>query len=174
MPVTEDHFPEALEIILREEGGYSNNRHDAGGATNYGVTQATWSNWLGHPATDDDIRSLTAAKVAPLYEGRYWRAASCNKLPAGADLFVFDASVQHGVSRALRWLQAAAGVTIDGKIGPATLAAVVKTPGLLDGMSNMRRHFYQNLPTFNVFGHGWLARLDRITTTAHEWAQETS
>ena len=34
-------FLKAIDIIFGNEGGYSNHRNDKGGATNFGITQAT-------------------------------------------------------------------------------------------------------------------------------------
>ena len=35
----------AFDLLMINEGGYVNNKHDKGGKTNYGVTQATFNAW---------------------------------------------------------------------------------------------------------------------------------
>ena len=52
----------------------------------------------------------TLEACAPLYA-----------LPAGIDLAIYDCAVNQGLGRARRLLQQAAGVTVDGKIGPVTM-----------------------------------------------------
>ena len=42
----ENLFETALLFVLKWEGGYVNNKYDKGGATNYGITQNTYNNWL--------------------------------------------------------------------------------------------------------------------------------
>lgn len=38
-------FQFALKIVLEFEGGFSEDPQDKGGATNYGITQSTYSQW---------------------------------------------------------------------------------------------------------------------------------
>jgi lysozyme family protein len=38
-------FDNALRIVLQLEGGYSNDPFDRGGATNYGIVQATYNDY---------------------------------------------------------------------------------------------------------------------------------
>lgn len=163
-----DRFATCLPLILQHEGGYVDDHRDRGGPTNLGVTQHALSDWLGHPASVDDVRALTGEKVAPLYEARYWRAAACDHLPAGLDYAVFDIAVNSGPGRAIRFLQEAAGATADGAIGPKTMAAVAAHPPsvVIRNLSAIRSDFYRAQPEFDHFGKGWLARLAEVTAQA--------
>ena len=38
-------FREALEKVLKHEGGYVNDKNDLGGETNLGVTKKTYTQW---------------------------------------------------------------------------------------------------------------------------------
>ena len=60
------------EVIERFEGGYSNHPADRGGPTNMGITQATLSEYLGRPASVDEVRSLSRAQAVAIYRSR-WR-----------------------------------------------------------------------------------------------------
>lgn len=84
---------------------------------------------------------------------------------------VFDAAVNQGVSRAARFLQLAAGVKADGKIGPVTLAAVrsawIANPrDLLREISVRRALHYSGLSIFTRFGRGRFRRLFDAAMTA--------
>ena len=59
------NFAEALGLTLRHEGGFVNNPKDPGGATNKGVTLATFSLFLGRQATVDVKRSDKGKAVGP-------------------------------------------------------------------------------------------------------------
>jgi len=170
--VSAANWERTLAFTLGEEGGFVNDSRDPGGATNLGVTLRTWEDWTGRPASVDDIRALTEADVAPLYHARYWNAVKGDDLPSGVDLICFDTAVNCGPRRAVRWLQDAAGVMADGIFGPATLRAVRDTDRdeLIDHVSQDRRLHYQASPNFPTFGRGWIARLSRVTTLAHQWA----
>lgn len=161
-------FTDCLPRVLQDEGGFVDDPKDPGGATKLGVTQATLSHWLKHPATIDDVKALTADTVAPIYEASYWRAAACNQLPAGVDYMVFDMAVNSGPGRAVRFLQEAVGVPGDGAVGQVTLDAIAKlTPvDIINAISARREAFYRDQSTFLHFGAGWLSRLTRVTKLA--------
>jgi lysozyme family protein len=175
-PITHpDRFPKALAIVLKHEGGYVNHPQDPGGRTNLGVTQRVWEAWIGKPANEAIMRSLTVDMVAPLYRQKYWDKVRAPELPPGLDLHVFDFGVNAGPSRAIRYLQMMIGAGADGKFGPETrrklasflernsLAATVKGYGIL------REQYYRQLRTFPTFGRGWLRRNREVTASALEW-----
>lgn len=161
-------FAACLPVILASEGGFVDDPHDPGGATNLGVTLATLSSWLGHTATIADVEALTPEAVAPIYQARYFNAAHANDCPAGVDLMVFDEAVNQGVGRAITSLQIAAGVPADGRFGPRTLAAVrgAEPEVLINAIAADRDAHYRALPGFGRFGNGWLTRLERTRRAA--------
>ena len=164
----ESNFTEALKHVLKHEGGYVNHPSDPGGMTNLGVTRKVWEAWTGKQATEADMRALTPEVVAPLYKKMYWDKVQGDELPVGVDYAVFDFAVNAGVSRASRALQNILFVASDGIIGPNTLrvAAQRDPKELIELYSEDRRLFYSQLPTFSVFGKGWLRRVDDVKTHA--------
>lgn len=158
------NFGIALAHLLKHEGGFVNHPKDPGGITNLGVTKRVWESWTGKPASEADMRALTPAAVAPLYRARYWYAVRADDLPAGVDYAVFDAAVNSGPVQAAKWLQRAVGVADDGKIGPATLAAVRAAPAVnvVAAFTERRRQFLQGLKTWPVFGKGWDRRVTDV------------
>lgn len=157
-------FDACLAPVLRHEAGYVDNPHDNGGPTNLGVTIGTLSRHLGRPATKADIKALTPAKVAPIYEADFWREAACDKLPRGLDYMIFDTAVLSSPGRAKRFLQRAVGVTDDGIVGPATLKAVASraTSDVIATVYAARRAHFRSLDDFKHFGKGWMRRLDEV------------
>lgn len=116
-------FARALPFILRAEGGYANDPDDPGGATNYGITQRAYTRWLERVGMESaDVRDITPAEVAAIYERDYWLAARCDRMPWPLALIHFDAAVNTGVGPAIRQLQRALGLKDDGIAGPITLA----------------------------------------------------
>ena len=49
-------FEDIIKVVLHAEGGFVNDPDDKGGATNHGVTQQSYSKFLGREATIDDVR----------------------------------------------------------------------------------------------------------------------
>lgn len=163
-------FADCLPLILAHEGGWVDHPSDPGGATNLGVTIGTLSDWLGRPATKAEVKALTPATVAPIYEARYWKAAHCHELPVGVDYMVFDLAVNSGPGKAVRFLQGAVGAVEDGVFGPATRERVgrVHPDNIILALSKRREAFYRSLKTFPTFGKGWMRRLAEVTSKAED------
>ena len=164
------NFPASLDLILKSEGGFVNHPRDPGGMTNLGVTRNVWKEWVKHEVDETEMRALTPELVAPLYKANYWDACKCDDLPRGVDYCVFDSAVNMGSSRAAKLLQAALGVTADGSIGRATIAAATAADPveLLESFSHGKEAFYQSLPTFATFGKGWLNRVAHVQDAAEQ------
>ena len=168
-------FEEALTHVLEMEGGWSHDPADPGGATNFGITLKAYAAYRKEPVSTrmiDELARIDHATVRAIYETNYWLAAHCDGLPEPIAFMHFDAAVNHGPARAAKLLQAALGVPEDGEIGPDTLATAADadaTP-ILTRYADLRRAFYRNLPTFDHFGRGWLARVDKTLARAEALA----
>ena len=162
------NFKQALEYLVKSEGGYVDNPKDPGGRTNLGVTQKVWESWVGRESNEKEMRSLTKANVEPLYKRKYWDACKCDSLPSGIDYLVFDASVLSGVGFSTKTLQSCVGVSVDGQIGNQTIEAIKKIApsDLIERFSEAKINFYKSLVTFPTFGKGWLNRVEEVKTTA--------
>ena len=167
------NFRDCLELVLKHEGGFVNHKDDPGGMTNLGVTKKVWEEWVRHEVDEKQMRALTPALVAPMYEMRYWRTSYCEKLPRGLDLLVFSMAVNAGAGRSVKLLQDAIGVLPDGVIGPRTMERIneANVETLIDKFSEARTAFYKGLKLFPVFGKGWLNRTDKERLEALDMAK---
>lgn len=163
-----ENFEKSLAELLKHEGGFVNHPSDPGGATNLGVTQAVWEDWIDRAVSEENMKALTPAKVAPLYREMYWDRIKGDKLPSGVDYCVFDAAVNSGASRAVKWLQTTIAAVADGMIGEQTLKLVLLTNPqiLIDKYSANRLAFLQRLATWPTFGKGWGRRVEEVRVTA--------
>lgn len=166
------NFARALKLVLIHEGGWSDNPADPGGATMKGVTLATFRRYVKPSATKADLRKITDAQLSTIYRRHYWDAVAGAELPDGVDYAVFDFAVNSGPSRAAKYLQAVAGVTQDGKIGPATLKAVrAKThASVIHELCDARLAFLKRLDTWKTFGKGWSSRVLGVRSEALKMA----
>jgi lysozyme family protein len=164
------NWERSFELMLVSEGGYADLSHlgDTGGRTNLGVTQRVWEEWVGRESNEKEMRSLTKEMVKPLYKRKFWDACRCDDLPPGIDYLVFDMAVNAGVGRSAKLLQQCVGVSVDGMIGPITITAVKSkdTEELIEKFSEARELFYRGLKTFDVFGRGWLNRVNHSNANA--------
>ena len=162
------NWPASIELVLKSEGGFSNNPHDPGGMTNLGVTKKAWEAYVQQQVDEAEMRGLTPEIVAPFYKTRYWDACKCDQLPLGIDYAVFDFAVNAGVNRASKTMQTALGTAADGIVGPATIGVAINADPdhFLEKFSAAKEQFYRNLPTFEHFGKGWLRRVSEVKQTA--------
>jgi lysozyme family protein len=148
----------AAQWILEAEGGLVDNPNDPGGVTKYGISKAAFP--------DLDIVNLTPEQAIAIYASDYWEPAKCPALPQALALVHFDAAVNCGVGQAARFLQQAVGVSVDGIVGPLTIAAAWKTHDVVSHYLDTREAFYRKLaqanPAEGVFLDGWLNRLANL------------
>ena len=162
------NYDKCLKTILHHEGGYVNHPKDPGGETNLGVTKRVYQE---HGGTKD-MKDLLVEDVAPIYKKGYWDKMKGDDLPSGLDLCVFDFGVNAGPGRAAKFLQSMIGTTVDGGIGPNTLAKVeeyVRENGeheTVKKYQEMRQKYYEQLSTFATFGKGWTRRVEETTKLA--------
>ncbi len=168
-----DCFDQCFAIVVGSEGGYTDSPADPGNwtggrvgqgqcsGTKFGISAAAYPNL--------DISSLSEIAAKLIYQRDFWAKICGSRLPPALALLTFDAAVNNGVYRAVTWLQAAVQVTVDGVIGPATLAAIAATTDRTDGGMMVcadflakRLLFMASLPTWGLFGDGWSRRLFRL------------
>jgi lysozyme family protein len=168
---TDIRFQACLPYTLKEEGGYSNDPHDPGGATMEGITQREYSAYLRRKGLPmQAVRGIDRSQRDEIYYTSYWMP-HCFLMPIGVDLVLFDNSVNEGPVRGMMLLQMALGVAADGFYGPITANAVATQDhdnpiALLQRYDQDREHYYRELSTFRYFGRDWIGRAERITRAA--------
>jgi lysozyme family protein len=108
-------FEKYIDLVLKHEGGYTNDSDDLGGETKWGISKRAYPSL--------DIKHLSKDKAKEIYRRDYWEKNRCHLLPEGVDYIHFDTAINMGSGRASKLLQEAAGVTVDGIVGPMTIAA---------------------------------------------------
>ncbi|MCI4645152.1 MAG: hypothetical protein MRY64_10245 [Hyphomonadaceae bacterium] len=173
-------FHRCHTIMRINEGGFVDHPDDPGGATNMGVTQATYDAWRirKHQPTRS-VRDIEEVEVQQIYYEGYWRAGHCHKMPDDASaLVLFDACVNHGHKPGMTFIQRGAGLpssAVDGVYGSQTQAAIARTdPGLLVRRAlDARWAFFERImernPGLESFRHGWRNRVDRMRQIAFQW-----
>lgn len=141
-----DRFAICMPITAKWEGAYVNHDQDPGGPTNLGVTQAVYDAWRKRRGlAPRSVKKITHGEALRIYRDEYWApTAERYNLRPGVDLATFDAGVNAGVSRGVKWLLASVG-------GPdhVTVQKICKA----------RLSFKQGLPIWKTFGKGWLNRV---------------
>lgn len=137
-----DAFRTALSFTLKWEGGFVNHPKDPGGATNMGVTQATYDAWRKRQGLPPKpVREISLEEAETIYRTRYWDPLPARyaekDLPLA--LALFDYAVNSGLGAAKRALAA---------VGEDWRRIVAYRLQHLAGLS-----------TFPTFGRGWTRRI---------------
>ena len=125
------------------EGGYTDDPSDHGGATNKGITQREYAEWLRlNHLPKRKVADILNVDVREIYWSEYWLAGRCDRMPWPLCLAHFDACVNVGVGQAAKFLQRALGCKDDGAIGPRMLAAL--RGALESGFANATAVLFRN------------------------------
>lgn len=148
-------FDQAFTALMGNEGKYSCDPADPGGATCWGVTERVARAW-GYTG---DMRELPQDTAKQIAKSQYWDLYQCDQYDPRVAFAVCDAAYNGGMPA--KWLQQAAGATPDGVIGAQTIAAVRSADPLkiIMRFSAYRLKYLGNLKIWPVFGRGWSNRI---------------
>lgn len=164
--MTAANYSTCLKAVLLNEGGYSNDPADPGGATMKGITQRVYDAFRkagGLPY--QPVRFIADVEVASIFRKQYWAAIQGDLLPAGLDNAVFDEAVNSGPVKAIKDLQVLLNLRADGQIGVLTEAAirgVDDRAGLINRYCDRRLSFLHHLSIWKYFGKGWSNRIASV------------
>ena len=157
-------------FILAWEGGFVNDPRDKGGATNKGITMATYKALVRCDNNKDgridveDLKQLTEKQWDAVFKVNFWNKWKADEIKSQsiANLLVdwYWNSGRYGITNP----QMVLGVQPDGIVGPRTIAAINNYPNekeLFVKLWQARAKFYkrQNKPEFYK---GWMNRLNAI------------
>lgn len=147
------NFDQAFEKLIGHEGGYVNNPADPGGETRYGISRRAY------PL--ENIKAMTLDRAKVLYLHDYWGPAGCDAVPDAIKFDLFDMAVNSGPVAAIKNLQRAVGVAVDGMLGPLTLQAIngMPAPCVLARFNGHRLDLMADLKSWPVFSRGWAKRI---------------
>ncbi|MDR2697480.1 MAG: hypothetical protein LBB40_03275 [Holophagales bacterium] len=164
------NFEPALAYTLKHEGGWSDDPADPGGATNYGITLKTAQR---HGiTTKQELKAISRYKVEAIYYADYWKFDGINNQRVATKLF--DMAVNMGVTTAIILSQQVlngeykAALTVDGRLGPLTLAALnnCDPAELLEVLCLVSAEHYRAIaaarPASQKFLKGWLKRAAEV------------
>lgn len=162
------------DFILSYEGGFVNDPLDRGGATNMGVTIATWRS-VGYDKDGDgdidvdDLRLLTRDDVINrVLRPHYWDRWKGNLIRSQSLANTLVDWVWASGANGIRIPQRILGVKADGIVGPKTLEALNNRDPhrLFEQIQAERRAFVEGIvrrtPSQKRFLNGWLRRINNI------------
>ncbi len=158
-------FDTVFERVVLHEGGYQCDPKDRGnwtsGRVGEGELKGTKRGIAAMTYPHLDIKNLTDEQIKAIYFEDWWLKLGMDRFRPAMQYQLFDAAVQHGWTRAVKMLQRAVGTKADGLIGPKTLKATraVDINDLVMRFISARIQFYVEIPTFELYGRGWMRRI---------------
>lgn len=157
-------------FIQRWEGGFVDDPDDLGGATNMGVTIATYKVYrkrkgLSEP-TVDDLKHLSNNEWIDILKSLYWDKWKADQIKSQSVANILVDWVWASGNYGIKIPQQLLNVKVDGIVGPKTLEAVnSRNPReLFDLIKIARFDFIEDIcrkrPANNKFKRGWLNRIN--------------
>jgi lysozyme family protein len=159
-----NNFAICFAWTVGQEGNYSDDPTDpgnwTGGKIGSGTLKGTMFGISAASYPDLDIGNLTMEAAQGIYQSDYWAKIQGDFLALPVARAAFDSAVNDGVRSAILWLQAAAGVSPDGKLGPITIAAANAMPSQVAGATLVHRMIaYTSDSDWLQDGLGWTRRV---------------
>lgn len=157
-------------LILKWEGGFVNDPDDLGGATNRGVTLATYMQYCrkkGYPVpTVEKLENLSDREWTEILKTMYWDRWKADQIESQSVANILVDWVWASGNCGIKIPQQLLNVKVDGIVGPKTLEAVnSRNPReLFDMIKIARFDFIEEIcrkrPANNKFKRGWLNRIN--------------
>ena len=177
-----DRFDKIFDYLLKVEGGYTNDKHDKGGETTWGITKEE-AREFGYKG---NMQDLTKDFAKNIYLKKYYLGNKLDKVVNDeVALSICDWAVNSGrngtknVQVALNQINGS-DLVVDGTIGNKTLEVLNATdPGkFLEVYHNLQRLYYKGKveadKTQEDFLAGWLNRVQRKEEYLKDWDKENT
>jgi lysozyme family protein len=152
-----NNFDTCFKYLMVDEGGYTNDPADSGGATNYGITIKDYRLYINKNGTPADVKKLTITQAKAIYKSKYWDALGCDSLPSGVDNACFNYGVLAGIGRPKANLKKFANIKDPDKLIDA----------MCDEMKSFLNRLADRRPKDERFRKGWNNRVDRLRKNSH-------
>ena len=161
-----------LPFILKYEGGFVNDPADSGGATNKGVTIATWRS-VGYDKDGDgdidvqDLKLISNKDVRDrVLKPHYWDRWKANQIQSQKIANILVDWVWASGANGIKIPQRLLGVAVDGIVGAKTLAAVYAADPdvLFDRIYQARETFLRDITNQSIASYE--KKINRKATNA--------
>jgi lysozyme family protein len=169
-------FKQALQLVLKHEGGYGFDKDDPGGETYKGIARNVNSKWEGWVKVDQLKKQTSFPKnldtdgdlqesVEHFYQTNYWDRVQGDKITSqNIANSIFDFGVNAGVGTSNSLAQMVVDVRPDGVLGATSLAAInnISEELFLASFTIAKISRYMSIvekrPTSRKYFYGWVRR----------------
>ncbi|MBA4259160.1 MAG: hypothetical protein C0446_08345 [Chitinophaga sp.] len=144
-------------ILLKNEGGYTNTLNDGAGETNFGVTKRSYPHL--------DIKNITENQAKEIFKNDFYDKVGGDRLAAISEplaMHVSDMAYNAGPGTAIKLLYRAAGLPESTKISDELFQALNSDQSLVDSFVKQRLAYYSTRANAPRFIKSWTNRVDHI------------
>ncbi len=101
-PAGANRFDKALEYVLLNEGPFSNDPRDPGGATKFGIIKTEYEAYLGRVLTVEEVRDMPLSTARAIYKKKFWNMIRGDEYTHDSvATVIFDTAVNKGLTGCL-------------------------------------------------------------------------
>lgn len=175
------NFDDAIDFVLKNEGGLSDNPRDKGSITHYGISlrflrslgrDRLRSYSIYEDPDEQTIKDLTVDQAKKIYHEEFWVSAPFHEIANQMHCnYIFDMAINCGISPAIKAVQRACWAVMkrweslvdDGVLGQETILAIQMCGMfLMPAFRAERGNYYRNIvnahPDQKEFLAGWYNR----------------
>lgn len=172
-----DNFSEAIKVVLKHEGGLSDDKNDSGSWTKYGISLRFLKQSHIDPNGDGvensaDIIHLTLTEADNIYYNQFWLKGHYDKIDdRRVAAHLFDFGVNAGLSQSAKLSKRAINrilttpIIVDGIMDAKTIQIInhLVPSVFLSALKAEEKDFYLEIvkrhPQLKCFLKGWLSRI---------------
>ena len=149
-------FLKCVQVVLKTEGGYCNNRWDPGGRTKYGISEK----W--HPK--EDIVNLKLLRAVQIYYEDYWKPLRLHRVDdEELALHIFDMAINSSPRQAVLLVNRLVGCRRNGYLSDKAVKRLNNMDHAVREYKWMRKKYYDKLKKrrwwARRFYRGWINRI---------------
>lgn len=163
-------FDTCFSKLIGNEGGYQCDPQDRGnwttGIIGQGELKGTKFGISAMSYPELDIKNLTLDQAKGIYLRDYWNRCGCDLVSDSVAFCIFDMAVNSGSSAAIKAIQSALGIQVDGVFGDQTRAHLQGADQgfLFRAINGSRLSLITSVDDnrWLKFGRGWVNRVAAI------------
>ena len=147
-----NHFNSLWNFVQKHEGGYSNDKRDPGGETNFGIARNF------NPGVD--VKNITRDDAMRIFRDKYYTPTGIERMNPGLGFYLGDAAFNQGPGGMREIMKEAIGTT---DIDAMNAMDQRKT---LEALHKARMNRYKANKNWGIYGRGWTRRADEALAQA--------
>lgn len=160
-----------IPFIKAKEGGYVNDPLDKGGATNKGVTMATYTDYCrkkGKTPTIDGLKTISDIEWEEIFKNEYWDRWKADQIKDQNIANILVDWLWCSGNYGIKIPQKVVGVTADGVVGAVTIAKInsYDPQELFEMLKKERLAYIDRIvlanPSQRRFEKGWKNRINAL------------